>query len=147
MEPRKVYIQRDDQWYEHTLDPDKFSIDESELDRELCNIGKHIFEYGTLAAEANLWVGKLDAELEKLGATLDAEVRAKFASTNEKATEAKVQNAVILDSKYQEFVQYKLQGEQTAALLKWAMVALQHKSEGLRALAYRENQSMKADRS
>lgn len=144
---RKVFTKRDDQWVEHTLDPDTFSIDESALDRELCTIGKSIFEYGTLAAEADLWVGSLDAEIKKQHAVLDAKVRADMASRGEKATEAKVTATIAVDKDYLELIKMKLAGEETAALLTWATVALKHKSEGLRALAYRETQSMKADRS
>jgi hypothetical protein len=144
---RKISVEREGQLVQVELNDQRFSIDESNLDRELCSIGKFIYEYGTLAAETGLRVGRLDAELERLGAVLDAEVRARFLNAGEKATEARVQHAVVLDKQYQAYMQAKLEAEHDQAMMKWAMVALQHKSEGLRALAYRENQSMKADRS
>lgn len=142
-----VYIERDGQFFELELKDESFSIDESELDRELCTMGKLIFEHGTYEAEAKMRVGRLDAEKERLGAVLDAKYRASFEKAGEKATEGRIKNAVIADASYQEVVQALVQAENDAATLKWAMSSLTHKSDCLRALAYRETQSIKADRS
>jgi hypothetical protein len=143
---RTVYIERDGQFLEVKLNPEAFSIDESELDRELCNMGRIIFEHGTLEAEARLRVGRLDAEKDRLAAVLDSQIRSEFARLGDKATEAKVGHAITINEEYQTVVQALLQAEKDAATLRWSMTALTHKSECLRALAYRENQSMKADR-
>lgn len=141
-----VYIERDGQLHEVELDPQVFSIDESELDRELCQMGRLIFEYGRLEAEAKTRVGRLDAEKERLGAILDATVRVRFEKAGEKATEGRIKNAVISDAIYQETVQALIQAETDAATLKWVMSSLTHKSDCLRALAYRESASIKADK-
>ena len=141
-----VYIEREGQLLEVKLNPDSFSIDESSMDRELCNMGRIIFEHGTIEAEAKLRVRRLDAEQDRLGAVLDSTVRAEFARLGDKATEAKVGHAITVNEDYQKVVQAKLQAEKDASVMRWCMTALIHKSECLRAFAYRENQSMKADR-
>lgn len=143
---KTIYIEREGQYHEIRLSPNNFSIDESELDKELCTMGRTIFEYGSLEAEANLMVGRLSSEKEKLSAILDSQIRAEFAKIGDKATEAKISHAIVLNENYQTIVQTLLQAEKSHATIKWAMVALRHKSECLRALSFRENASIKADR-
>lgn len=141
-----IYLERDGDLEPVELDPQAFSVDESELDRELCTMGRLIFEYGTIEAEAKMRVGRLEAEKERLGAVLDTKVRAQFEKTGEKATEARIRNVALQDPIYQDIVQNLIQATTDAATMKWAMTSLTHKSDCLRALAYRETQSMKADR-
>lgn len=124
---------------------DDFGIDETMIDASLCQMGKLILNYGTLEAEVKLREGRLTAELERVAALLDTQIRADFLERGEKATEAKIAHAVTTNEDYQAYVQALNQARRDVAMMKWAMVALQHKSECLRAYAYRENQSMKAD--
>lgn len=142
---RYVLIERDNQFVQVPLDTDTFSIDESEIDRELCTMGRSIFEHGTLEAEAKLRVGRLAAERDRLTSLLDAQIRAS-AVPGSKLTEAKIGHAIVQDESYQQVVQALCVAEKDAATLRWAMTALIHKSDCLRALAYRENASIKADR-
>lgn len=143
---KTVYIERAEGFVQIDLDDQAFSIDESELDRELCTMGKLIFDHGTLEAEAKMRVGRLEAEKDRLAAVLDAQYRAAFEKAGEKATEGRIKNAVVADQSYQDVVQALVQATTDAATLKWAMTSLTHKSDCLRALAYRETQSMKADK-
>ena len=141
-----VFIESNGELLQMDLDPNAFSVDDSDLDGELCRIARMIFEYGTVEAETKLRVGRLDAEIERLRSELDVKVRASFLERGEKATEARVAGAIVLDNQFQETTHAYNQAVRDAGVMRWAMTALTHKSEALRALAYRENQSMKADR-
>ena len=92
-----VNVERDGVLAPVELDEQAFSVDESELERELCQMGRFIFAYGTLDAEVKMRVGRLEAEKERLGAVLDATMRARFEKAGEKATEARIKNAVVTD--------------------------------------------------
>lgn len=130
---------------EVTLDEQDFSIDETQIDATLCNMGRLILNYGQVEAEVKLRAGRLHSELERVKALLDTQVREKFQATGEKATEARIAHAITTNEDYQVYVQALNQAERDQAMMRWAMTALVHKSECLRAYAYRENQSMKAD--
>jgi hypothetical protein len=130
---------------EVTLDEQDFSIDETQIDATLCSMGKLILGYGQIEAEVKLRAGRLHAELERVKALLDTQVRSEFQKSGEKATEARIAHAITTNEDYQVYVQALNQAERDQAMMRWAMTALIHKSECLRAYAYRENQSMKAD--
>ena len=142
---KSVFIEQGEDCVEVELDEQDFSIDETQVDATLCSMGKLILGYGQIEAEVKLRAGRLHAELERVKALLDTQVRADFAKSGEKATEARIAHAITLNEDYQNYVQALNQAERDQAMMRWAMVALQHKSECLRAYAYRENTSMKAD--
>ena len=127
------------------LVPEDFGIDETMIDANLCQMGKLILNYGTIEAEVRLREGRLASELERITSLLDTQVRADFLAAGDKPTEAKVSHAISANEDYQAYVQALNQAKRDVAMMRWAMTALIHKSECLRAYAYRENQSMKAD--
>lgn len=140
-----VFIEQGEEMVEVTLNDQDFSIDETQIDSTLCNMGKLILGYGQIEAEVKLRAGRLHSELERVKALLDTQVRAEFQKNGEKATEARIAHAITTNEDYQNYVQALNQAERDQAMMRWAMTALIHKSECLRAYAYRENQSMKAD--
>ena len=141
-----VFLENEDgELQQVDLVPDDFGIDETMIDASLCQMGKLILNYGTLEAEVKLREGRLAAELERVAALLDNQIRADFLERGEKATEAKIANTITMNEDYQAYVQALNQARRDVAMMKWAMTALIQKSECLRAYAYRENQSMKAD--
>lgn len=142
---QSVFIDQDGELVEVTLHPEHFSIDESAIDATLCQMGKLILDYGTVEAEVKLRVGKLSADLEHVRAILDKEIRDQLKASDERATEARVQGEIARHETYITYVQALNQAERDAAMMRWVMEALRHKSECLRAYAYRENQSMKMD--
>lgn len=141
-----VFLENEDgELQQVDLVPDDFGIDETMIDASLCQMGKLILNYGTLEAEVKLREGRLAAELERVAALLDNQIRADFLERGEKATEAKIANTITMNEDYQAYVQALNQARRDVAMMKWAMSALINKSECLRAYAYRENQSLKAD--
>lgn len=142
---QSVYIERDGELVEMQLQADDFAIDETAIDQTLCQMGRLILQYGTVEAEVKMRVGRLSAELERVRALLDGQVRAEFIRKEEKATEARIAHGITLNEDYQNYVKALTQAERDQAMMRWAMTALINKSECLRAYAYRENQSMKAD--
>jgi hypothetical protein len=142
---QSVYIEQEDELVEVELQSEDFAIDETAIDRTLCGMGRLILQYGTIEAEVKMRVGRLSSELERVRALLDGEVRAEFTRNSEKATEARVAHSITLNEDYQNYVKALNQAERDQAMMRWAMTALIHKSECLRAFAFRENQSMKAD--
>ena len=142
---QSVYVEQGDDLVEIELVSEHFSIDESAIDATLCQMGKLILDYGTIEAEVKLREGRLAAELERVGALLDKTVRDDLLAKGEKLTEARVAHGITLDQNYQAYVAALNQARRDVAMMKWAMSALINKSECLRAYAYRENQSLKAD--
>ena len=140
-----VFIEQGEEMVEVELNEQDFSIDETVIDATLCQMGKLILNYGQVEAEVKLRAGRLHSELERVKALLDTQVRADFAKSGEKATEAKIAHTITGNEDYQVYVNALNQAERDQAMMRWAMTALIHKSECLRAYAYRENQSMKAD--
>ncbi|SRR5258706_5818645 len=141
-----VHIEREGQLLPVEIDPNHLSIDMSVLDAELCQVGRMIYEYGVIEAECRLRVSRLETHLDNTKARLDSEIRSKFVNAGVKFTEAKVESEVTQSDAVQEFSSHLAFANQDAITMKWVMSALVHKSENLRALAYREGQSIKADR-
>ena len=141
-----VHVERDGELQPVEIDPDHLSIDVSNLDNELCQAGRMIYEYGVIEAECRLRVSRLETFLENTRAKLDGEIRTKYVNSGIKVTEAKIDAEILQSDTYQEVANHLAFANKDAITMKWVMSALTHKSENLRALAYREGQSIKADR-
>lgn len=126
----------------YDFDPKHFSTDDEEIDLELCNIGKLLLNYGEIEAALRFEVGKGEANLERVGALVDADIRNK---ATEKLTEPKIKNKVVLSEPYKAAKESVNISRRNHAMARWAMVALQQKSECLRALAYRDRALGRAD--
>ncbi len=142
---KTVLVEREGQLLPVEIDPNHLSIDPSVLDMELCQIGRMIYEYGVIEAECKLRVSRLETFLDNTKARLDGEVRSRFVNAGVKFTEAKVESEVLQSPDVHYLADQLAFANQDAVTMKWVMSALIHKSENLRALAYREGQSIKAD--
>jgi len=141
-----VHVEREGQLLPVEIDPNHLSIDMSVLDVELCQVGRLIYEYGIIEAECRLRVARLETYLDNTKAKLDSEIRSKFVTAGVKFTEAKVESEVTQSDVVQEISSHLALASQDAIIMRWVMSALVHKSENLRALAFREGQSIRADR-
>jgi hypothetical protein len=79
---------------ELTLDKD-FSIDETNIDGELCMAAKRMVYYGNLSAELGAQSSRDKDKVDRIYAELDIHTRTKYAG--EKLTEGKI-NAIILQT-------------------------------------------------
>lgn len=141
-----VHVERDGELLPVEINPDHLSIDVSNLDVELCQAGRMIYEYGVIESECRLRVSRLETLLENTRAKLDSEIRSKYVKEGVKVTEAKIDAEILQSEAYQSVADHLAYANQDAISMKWVMSGLTHKSENLRALAYREGQSIKADR-
>jgi hypothetical protein len=141
-----VHVERDGELFPVEIEPNHLSIDPSILDGELCQIGRMIYEYGVIEAEVKLRVARLENYKDDVMSRTDSEIRTKYVNAGVKFTEAKVESEVLQSDTYKQCAEQLALANSEAITMKWVMSALTHKSENLRALAYREGQSIKADR-
>jgi hypothetical protein len=130
---------------EYTLDPVEFSVDESNITPDLCKIGATMLNYGAVEARLRTEVASKEAYLEKLKADLDTQIRADAITSGEKLTEPKIVHRINADPAYQELLLSLRLSKESFNIMRWAMIALQKKTDILISLAYRERQLIKAD--
>lgn len=140
-EPSDKFIYIGDDYY--LIDPSNFQIDDSNLDAELCNIAQLLMAYGHIEAKAKLITGQAEADLDFCGAIVYNEVKTKADEAGEKRTVDQLKNAVLIDQRYVDSVAYLNFTREQHARARWAVLALQHKSEALRVLSYRDNRMNK----
>lgn len=132
--------------YTIEVPPRHVSIDESCIDADLCSMGKFLLYYGEIDAAIKIEVERKEAELDRLEADLDAQIRANASITNDKLTEARVKGLVTTNSNRLQLVESLLKSKKNYNMMRWIMAALNAKKDCLIALSYRENQMMKAER-
>lgn len=120
-----------------------FQVDDSRLTFELCNVAKLLMSYGHIEALARLAMGQAEAHLEYTSAICYNSIKADADAKNEKRTVDQIKNAVIVDDRYVEAINYVNFAREQHARARWACVAMQQKSESLRCIAYRENKLSK----
>lgn len=120
-----------------------FSIDPSEMDTALCQIGALLVNYGQIEAELQLEVSRNEADKERAYAIIDNELR-QMSDKGSKLTEARVKSMITLDPRYSEKVDALGRSRYNHAKIKWAMKALCEKSANLRAQAFRDRKLLEA---
>jgi hypothetical protein len=142
---KPVRLTRDGQLIEVTLVPEHFSIDPTNIDWDLCNLGRYMLEYVYLEVELRTEVAGKEAELERHTAALDTTIRLKAKTLGEKTTEAKVKNEVISDPGYQQQLDSLRVSKENWNIMRHALNILHKKHDLLTCLAYRDKQLLKAD--
>ena len=140
-----VYVEREGELHKFNLDPSHFSIDASALDRDLCSAGRIMLEYGVLEAELRTEVARKEANLDHVVASLDSEIRLKAKQEDNKITEAAIKNRIILAQEYHDALESLRRSRQNHNTMRWAMNALNKKTDCLISMTYRERQLMKAE--
>lgn len=80
---------------------DEFSIDELELNREICRMGQLLLQYGDLAAELDAELKRKEEALKYTAARIAGAERSSAEANGDKMTEGKLNEKVITHSQYQ----------------------------------------------
>lgn len=127
------------------LEPDHFSVDQTNMDLELSSMGKLTLNYGLLETLLRAEVERKEAALERLDAELDSKYRTQ-GFPDGKVTETRIAGAVKLAPERSELISSLIESRKNYNLAKWACRALQGKRETLIAIAYRERELLRAER-
>lgn len=141
-----IFVETADGPQEITLQPQHFSIDPGELDRELCQMGKLLIYYGEIETALRMEVERKEAALEKFEADFDSHVRFEHKAKNEKVTEKVVEAAVVSSEARQRLLESLRFSRSNHGMARWAMKALEAKKDCLIAMSYRERELIKAER-
>lgn len=116
-----------------------FTIDELNLNTEICRMGVLLLKYGDLAAELQAELKRKDEGVKYLAARLSAAHRSQAEKDGKKKTVAELDNDVTIDESYQAALAQ-------LHILRAAAVRSDHwwrsantKSEMLKALAFRQS--------
>ncbi len=145
MSDKKVTLERPEGPVTFTLPENDFTIDPTELDRELCNLGRIMLQYGEIEVELRLEVERKGAAIDKMEADLDTDTRLDMSRTGIKITEKKVESTVQGHAKRIQALESQSVSRRNWNMMRWVMKALDAKKDCLIALSYRERQLMKAD--
>ena len=138
MSDRLIQVERDGEKITLALPPHHFTIDPTALDSDLCTIGGHMLEYGTVEAELKSEVARKEAELDVLYAQLDGELRAKSKKSDERLTETRIKNLIVGTGSYQFKVDDVRNSQRNANIMRWAMTSLNKKCDCLLEISRRE---------
>ena len=127
------------------INPNDFSIDQSNIDNELCSLGSKMFQYGETEGEWRVNLDRDKSDLEFTEAVLDADIRNKAKESGSKKTEAQIKNEIIQDPLYKQSLDKLMEDQDRYNRIKAAMVALSAKRDCLIALSYRDRQMMKTN--
>lgn len=123
------------------IDPKDFSIDDSNIDVELCNMAQLLMSYGHIEARAKMAMEKADADVDFTQSILYNQYA--NAGEGKRPTVDALKNQVTMDEAYQQAVNYHNFTIEQHARARWAVISLQAKSECLKTLAYRDNRMNK----
>ncbi len=138
---KKVQFERGGQLFEFELKPEYFEIDPSNMDHELCTIGRIVLEYGQIEAELKIEVARKKAALE----ALEARVYRESKLGTEKATMETLKHMVKEDVDRLGGVESYNKSQENYEIMRNAMSALSKKIECLIAMSYRERQLIKTE--
>lgn len=145
MSDKTVTLERPGGPVTFTLPANDFTIDPTELDRELCSLGRVMLQYGEIECELRLEVDRKGAALSKLEADLDDTTRLEMSKAGIKVTEKKVESGIQGNPERLAALESVSVSRRNWNMMRWAMRAIDAKKDCLIALSYRERQLMKAD--
>ena len=122
------------------IDPRDFSIDDSNIDNELCNMAQLLMAYGHIEARAKMAMETADDAVDFVHAI---SYNLAKEQAEGKTTVDQLKNNTILNEQYQEAVTYKNFTIEQHARARWAVIAIQAKAECLKTMAYRDNRMNK----
>lgn len=113
------------------IDQSIFSIDQLQLDKEWSKQSKLYFDWAEQLAEARTAYDKQESVFEVVQAELDKKIRAEPEKYVDKATEASIKNAIILQPEYQDADRILRKKKHDMRVLEAAVTALDHKKKAL----------------
>lgn len=149
---KTVYVERlrqvEDTWQwvpePETFDlEDDFGIDEGNLERELCRMGKILVRYGTIAGELQANLKRKEEHAKFIQARVSGALRSEYEKLGTRATEGKLAEEVTSHDQYQQSLSalHLLRAESISAD-HWFRSAMK-KAEMLNALAFRQNAELR----
>lgn len=126
------------------LNPESdFSIDESELNRELCRMGQILLRYGDVAAELRTELERKEEALKHLFSNLSEATRASAEKTGTKLTVDRVKDLVVTNTLYQDALKnVHILRANTQKADHWWRTA-NSKTKLLEALAFKQNAELR----
>lgn len=116
-----------------------FTIDDLNLDREMCRMGIVLLKYADLAAELGAEVRRKDENVKYVAASLSAAYRSQAEKDGKKKSVAELEGDVTTDTSYQSLLR-------TLHVLRASAVRADHwwrtantKADMLKALAFRQS--------
>ena len=118
-----------------------FSIDEANIEGELCQAGSLLCFYADLAAELDAKAANLKSRLEEVRALQSIEIRKNH--TGSRLTENMIDELICSDNKYNIEKRNLIEAQKEAAKANNLFRSMNQKIECLKALAYRMNRQEK----
>jgi hypothetical protein len=123
-----------------------FTIDPTNIDSELCGLGRVSIEFAEVECILKTEVEKKENSLSKLEADLDIHLRTKAQTEGTKITEKTLDSLVNSNETRLELIESLRISRDNYNKIKWVMKTLLSKKDCLIALAYRDRELIKADR-
>ncbi len=120
-----------------------FTIDELNLNVEVCKMGKLLLKYGDLAAELRAELERKEENLKYTAAKISAAQRARAIETRTKVTEVELKELTITDDLYREALNplHVLRASAVRADHWWR--AINTKAKMIEALAFRQSAELR----
>jgi len=142
----RLWLDKDGQRVEIALPSEHFTIDPTELDRELCALGPRLVYYGELEAMLNAEVERKDNNVRRYEADLDLAIRRDAKERNQKITEAYIASCIKSNDQRTRLLEDLARSRQSFNTARWAARALLAKKDCLIAITYREKALIQTDK-
>jgi hypothetical protein len=141
-------IQHEGKWVwkpqaEHFDTEADFSIDDGNLNPEICRMGQLLVRYGDLAAQMQANLKRKEENVKYIRDRVSGYMRSSAEAAGDKMTEGKLSEKVTVDASYQKALGelHIMRADALKAEHWWRSII--KKAELLNALAYRQGQEMK----
>jgi ribosomal protein L30/L7E len=136
--------EEDGKWIEHEVDETIVSIDMSNLDTSLCDMGKLLLQYGIIEAKLKNTVERIDSHLKHIEAQADTQIRHDYKEKGEKITETQIRSLIPQLEDYQTTLKSLHFAKLNHGVARWVTASLNAKKDCLVAVTYRDNALIKA---
>ena len=142
------FVQEGDEW-KWVMKPEQFnteedfSIDEGNLNLEICRMGQLMVRYGDLAAHMSSNLKRKEEEVKFVQAKVSGAIRSTAEAAGTKQTEGKLNEQVVTNDQYQNALAqlHVLRASATKADHWWRSIV--KKADLLNAMAFRQNAEIK----
>lgn len=129
-----------------TAHASNFSIDPTNIDSELCSLGRVMTEYAEVESILKTEVERKENQLARMEAEMDTALRTKAQSEGTKLTEKTIENLIKGNTERNNLIEDLRISRHNYNLMKWVMRSIASKKDCLIALSYRERDIIKSER-
>jgi hypothetical protein len=122
-------------------DQSTFTIDENNVDGELCQVGSELCFYGNLAAELKAQAASKKLELDAHDSELALQIRSM--ESDKRVTEGFVKETIKKNVKHKELTEELIQAERDLLKVENLFKAQQKRADCIIALAYKQRTEIK----